>query len=102
MGVLYDGDPNWVLFIGTTPDASNNSGIVSVETISAGDDFTAFPNPSNGIVNFNDAFDVTLYSIEGRMIKQYRNEKSIDVSYLPAGLYFLQNQNGQLIRLMKQ
>ena len=41
---------------------------------------TPYPNPSNGIINFNTNVDIEVYSIEGRLIEKSKSIKSIELN----------------------
>ncbi|WP_273444544.1 alkaline phosphatase PhoX [Neolewinella agarilytica] len=66
------------------------------------DEFTVFPNPTLQEVHFNKMQDIALYNTNGQRLRVYRNVSRIDVSRLPAGLYFLRNAEGKVIELVKQ
>ncbi len=69
-----------------------------------------YPNPTVGKINItgtdNDAVDITIIDSFGRIVrKQLLSNNEIDISELPAGLYFIiVNDNDQLItkRIMKK
>ena len=48
----------------------------------------SYPNPSTNQITLNKIGDVLIYSSNGKLVKTIRNEKVIDVSDLPSGLYF--------------
>lgn len=57
---------------------------------------TCFPNPTEGIINFQDTihenYDLDLYTIQGSLIQRFKitsNNSSIDISNLPNGVYLL-------------
>lgn len=57
---------------------------------------TCFPNPTEGIINFQDTihenYDLDLYTIQGSLIQRFKitsNNSSIDISHLPNGVYLL-------------
>lgn len=100
-GRLFDGNPTWVLFTGTTPDASNNSGIVEVLEVQSVSSFSVYPNPTSGLLKLNDNFDIEIHSISGALVAKYSNINSLDVSNLEVGIYFLRNQFGDVFKVMK-
>ena len=62
----------------------------------ANNGFTCFPNPTEGITNFQDAinqnYDLDLYTIQGLFIQRFKitsNNSSIDISHLPNGVYLM-------------
>ena len=60
----------------------------------------SYPNPSNSQITLNKIGDVLIYSSNGKLVKTIRNEKVIDVSDLPSGLY-LGFINGEKFNFIK-
>ncbi len=54
------------------------------------EDIKLYPNPSKGVLQVN-AFDqiksITVFSVNGRYLKKFSADKTIDLSYLPKGSY---------------
>jgi len=48
---------------------------------------TIYPNPATEQITLSRIGDVLIYSSNGKLVKNVRNEKIIDVSDLPSGLY---------------
>jgi hypothetical protein len=61
-----------------------------------------FPNPTTRQVNFNKMIDAAIYNVNGQRLNVYRAVNSIDVSYLPAGQYYIQTQEGEIKKLIIQ
>jgi uncharacterized protein len=74
----------------TTPDMPETEG------------FTIFPNPTTRMVYVRDAMDLALYNAAGQRLRVYRQVTHIDVSDLPAGSYFVQNEAGAVQQLIIQ
>ncbi|MFZ6051432.1 lamin tail domain-containing protein [Halocola ammonii] len=103
LGRLTDGGPNWVTFIGTTPDASNEGGTVSVKEPGQEElRFEIYPNPNqSGVLYFGRIEkEIQIFSASGSLVKTIRNQNSTDVSALKAGVYFVKNDSGQVARLV--
>lgn len=64
--------------------------------------FTIYPNPTTQMVHFSESRDIALYNQNGQRLRVYRNVESIDVSQLPAGMYYLRSDDGQIVELVKQ
>lgn len=60
----------------------------------AGETFQMYPNPATRILHFNDVNDIAVYDVNGKRMKVYRGVKSIDISALSSGVYFVQNAEG--------
>lgn len=66
------------------------------------DAFTIYPNPATRVVFFNKATDAALYDAEGKRLNVFRNATEIDVTYLAPGIYFIQNAEGDIQKLIIQ
>jgi len=80
------------------------------ETLTKNNDFTIYPNPSNGIVNlkFNNSeiqeVEVIIHDIIGQLVYQEKigrmdvlSEKQIDLQQLPKGTYIVNIYNGSVV-----
>ncbi|MEM9259737.1 MAG: T9SS type A sorting domain-containing protein, partial [Bacteroidota bacterium] len=65
-------------------------------------EFSIYPNPTLQTVHLNETQDVALYNVNGQRLRVYRRVNQIDVSQLAAGMYYLRNERGQVIELVKQ
>lgn len=72
--------------------------------------FSVFPNPaSNNIhlqfIDQNDAIDVYIYDIQGKLVKEEKSitsqDKTINVQTLSQGLYFIQVRSGATVSVRK-
>ncbi len=54
-----------------------------------------FPNPTTGIINIEaeNLTNVTIYSIEGRLIENFDKTNQIDLSFLKTGIYLISIKN---------
>ena len=84
-----------------TSDCIASSIVVGVDEAES-NSFTAFPNPTSGIVQFSAAVSGQLMDASGRRIMNISNTMEMDISDLPQGLYVLRTDDGANIRLMKQ
>lgn len=90
-------------------------GVVSVEDF-AFDNFSVYPNPSNGTFNLtfkpasNDKIEISLYDLRGRAINQYTFDgvsasstfnKQLEYNYIESGMYFLVVKNGNKVTTKK-
>lgn len=64
--------------------------------------FSIYPNPTLQEVHLNELQDVGLYNSNGQRLRVYRNVDRIDVSALPAGMYYLRDNAGRVAELIKQ
>ncbi|MFN6379973.1 MAG: lamin tail domain-containing protein [Flavobacteriales bacterium] len=101
LGRLTDGSPQWVFFLQTTPDASNNGALVEVEESETNQLIQVFPNPSNGMIYFSKPSDFILMSSTGAFISSGKNANQLDLSPLSNGIYFIKTPIGETFRIVK-
>lgn len=100
-GRLTDGNPTWVLFTGTTPDASNNQGIVSVQEQSEKTSLNLYPNPTVGLITLSEQRNISVYNMSGALIDSKTQVSQYDFSPLSAGVYFLRANTGEVFRVIR-
>jgi len=64
--------------------------------------FTLYPNPTTRVVYLNKTTDVAIYNQAGQRIKVIRNTNFVNVGDLAAGIYFVQNADGDIVKLSVQ
>jgi hypothetical protein len=102
-GRFTDGASEWVTFVDTTPEASNNGSLVNVsETTSSKFNLSVYPNPVLTRLNFTAETDVIVYASNGQFFANYSKVKSVDTSNWAAGLYFISNGKGQIVKIIKE
>jgi hypothetical protein len=95
-GRITESSDQFIVFTGPTPLAPN--GLVSVNETSSST-LLIYPNPTAASVRFNRlTSEIQLYSLEGRLILEEKNQDKIDVQEFPTGLYLLQ-LDGEMFRL---
>ncbi len=65
-------------------------------------EFYLYPNPATRIVHFKNIRDVALYNAQGQRILVKRKTKSLNISSLDPGIYYVQNEKGENIKLVIQ
>lgn len=66
------------------------------------EEVNVYPNPSNGILNINYPYEtIEIYDTNGRLIKQFANVKTLDISDLNKGIYFLRAVNDSQVMSKK-
>ena len=80
------------------------SEILAIEEVK--DVISLYPNPSQGSLNIDSKFPISEISIldqTGKLMMNFHHvQKSIDVSALDKGLYFLKIDNEQVIKFIKR
>lgn len=100
LGRITDGANEWVLFIESTPEASNNQGTINIVE-SSHNSLLAFPNPTNDLLFFNQAADFSVFDLSGKLIVACTNTYYLDASNWPQGVYILRTTQGNCLRVMK-
>jgi hypothetical protein len=59
-----------------------------------------YPNPVKGIVHLEQKGDYRVSDYSGKMVKEVKNEQSIDVTDLPAGIYFLHAKEAASVKFI--
>ncbi len=99
LGRLTDGASEWVYFLETTPDESNNGAQISVVDLSQSD-WTVYPNPAVEWIQFSAARNVRLYTAQGQIVQSGRQVQSMSVANLPAGTYLLVTDQKEHFRIV--
>jgi hypothetical protein len=102
-GRITDGASQWVTFVETTPEASNNGSLVNVSEQTAKNFVVSvYPNPVSTTLYFSSESNIIVYASNGQFYSNYTKVKSIDTSNWAAGLYFISNTKGQLVKIIKE
>ncbi len=103
LGRLTDGSPEWVNFIVTTPDFSNNQGVISVQEMNASKKiFSVYPNPTRGIVQCSKKSNISVYSIQGNLVETLYGVWQINFSNYSSGIYVVTDEEGNKLRIIKE
>jgi hypothetical protein len=95
-----DGGTPWVVFTDATPDADNETSGVKVVS---GTNFTAYPNPNgSGVLNFTEQVSISIYNITGQVVLQAQLTIAVDINSLESGIYIVENQNKETLKLIVQ
>jgi hypothetical protein len=71
---------------------------LSLNTIENQNDFTIYPNPSNGVINikgtFNQIGNIKIYDLKGSLVfksslPENNKQKTLNINYLKNGIYIL-------------
>ena len=83
-------------------DSENESGenIVNIETQKV----SLYPNPTSGMIyiELDKTFDAVVYNYQGQVVmREYNNERQLDLSNLSTGIYFVEIREGHNIMIEK-
>src|SRR5690606_22192211 len=98
-GRQSDGGLPWVQFSISTPNASNDGGVVGLDNL-ASLRLSVYPNPTQGLVFFSEYADFKLIDLSGRVLEEGRNE-ILDMSTYAFGMYMLKI-NEDTYRIVRQ
>ncbi len=78
------------------------SAIAEVEDLSVEleNSLKIYPNPVSRELRFSKVLDAAIYDVNGNRIKVFRGQKTIDLSDLTPGMYFLNTAQGKVHRLV--
>ncbi|CAL2079065.1 conserved protein of unknown function precursor containing a type A C-terminal secretion signal [Tenacibaculum sp. 190524A02b] len=63
--------------------------------------FTVYPVPTHTTLNFNERISAKIYSINGKVVKEFENKNQVDVSKLPTGVYIVKTKEKGTKRFLK-
>ena len=105
LGRKLDGDSQWVNFIITTPEFSNNQGsfIIGIGEMSASNHhFTVYPNPTRGIVQCSKKSNIRVYTIQGNLVETLSGVWQINLSNYGSGIYLITDDEGNKLRVIRE
>lgn len=74
-----------------------------ISTQKTGFEFMIYPNPiSDGLLKINKISNVSIFDITGRETMNVKNVNQIDISNLSSGVYFVKDEGGNVLRLVKE
>jgi hypothetical protein len=102
LGRFTDGASQWIQFIETTPEASNNGAQIGVfENIENSVKLLAYPNPLSGnTVSFSEPITGEVFDVTGRQVETIRNEQSLNTSDWSNGTYIIKAMDNRTLRIV--
>ncbi len=79
---------NWP-YIDPTASFSENCSGVGITDNNETKAPTFYPNPTTGSIYLPEPANITLSDLSGKLLLEEKNKKQLDISALPAGMYFL-------------
>ena len=80
---------NWANNIDATASFSENCSAVGILDNDESTAILAYPNPTTGTIYLSNSANITLTDLSGKLLLEQKNTKQLDLSSLPAGMYFL-------------
>jgi hypothetical protein len=94
---------NWP-FIDATTSFSENCSAVGILENNESTAILAYPNPTTGSIYLSEPANITLSDLSGKLLLEEKNTNQLDISGLPAGMYFLHfgENNNQIVKVIKE
>ena len=95
---------NWSNYIDPTAYLSEDcSGVGITENIESNEPMF-YPNPTTGSIYLSEPANITLSDLSGKLLLEEKNTNQLDISALPAGMYFLSfgENNNQIVKVIKE
>jgi Leucine-rich repeat (LRR) protein len=94
---------NWYNIDATTSFSENCSG-AGISDINESNAPMFYPNPTTGTIYLSEQSNITLIDLSGKLLLEEKNTNQLDLSALPAGMYFLSfgENNNQLVKVIKE
>lgn len=97
-----DAGDDWITYIHATPGYSNLLGNV-IDEFENPSRIKVYPNPvTDGLVNFDQVLNVSLYNAWGQLVLIEDNATSLNVKILDKGIYFIITDTNDCIKLLIQ
>jgi len=94
---------NWP-YIDPTASFSENCSGAGISDINESNAPMFYPNPTTGTLYLSEQSNITLIDLSGKLLLEEKNTNQLDLSALPAGMYFLRvgENNNQLVKVIKE
>lgn len=90
IGFKYSGgDPDETTTLQLDNVNVTNASVANVENIE-NEGIAIYPNPAVNVLNISEFSDLTVYNITGQEVLTAKNTKTVDVSALESGVYFIE------------
>jgi Leucine-rich repeat (LRR) protein len=95
---------NWAFVIDPTASFSENCSGAGISDINESIALMFYPNPTTGTLYLSEQSNITLIDLSGKLLLEEKNTNQLDLSALPAGMYFLSfgENNNQLVKVIKE
>ena len=99
MSTLY-----WSYSIPLSTYFTENCEATGIDNTPIDNTIMAYPNPTTGKLFLTEKGDITLTDLSGNLLLEEKNTNQLDISALPAGMYFLNvgENNQQIVKVIKE
>ena len=94
----------WNNNIDSTASFSENCSAVGILDDNESNEPMFYPNPTTGSIYLSEPANITLSDLSGKLLLEQKNTNQLDISVLPAGMYFLNvgENNHQTFKVIKE
>jgi len=94
---------NWP-YIDPTASFSENCSGAGILDNNQSTAILSYPNPTSGMIYLSELGNISLIDLSGKLLLEEKNTNQLDLSALPAGMYFLRvgENNNQLVKVIKE
>ena len=91
-------------YIDATASFSENCSAVGILDNNESNERMFYPNPTTGTIYLSEPVNITLSDLSGKLLLEQKNTNQLDISGLPAGMYFLHfgENNQQTFKVIKE
>ena len=96
---------NWANIDSTASFSLNcNCSGAGISDINESNEPMFYPNPTTGSIYLSEPANITLSDLSGKLLLEEKNTNQLDLSALPAGMYFLNigENNQQIVKVIKE
>jgi hypothetical protein len=95
---------NWANNINATASFSLNCSGAGISDINESKALMFYPNPTTGTIYLSEPGNISLSDLSGKLLLEQKNTNQLDISALPAGMYFLHfiENNNQIVKVIKE
>ena len=95
---------NWITNIDATAYFSEDCSPLGISVNNETKEPMFYPNPTTGNIYLSEPENIALSDFSGKLLLEEKNTKQLDISSLPAGIYFLRfgENNQQIVRVIKE
>ena len=95
---------NWSNDFPASSYFTGNCAATGIDNLFIDNTLIAYPNPTTGTIFITEKADITLTDLSGKLLLEQKNANQLDMSLLPAGMYFLRFGDNlkQTIKVIKE
>jgi hypothetical protein len=94
----------WSYSIPSSTYFTENCEATGIDNTPIDNTLMAYPNPTTGTIYLSEPGNISLSDLSGKLLLEQKNTNQLDISALPAGMYFLHfvENNNQIVKVIKE